>query len=62
LSDVGSLELPVRKADYAENIYWVFGVVLKDNVSFEAKEAMRRLGQYKIGVALIFGRCMNSLS
>ena len=41
LSEVGSLELPVKKTDYAENIYWVFGVVLKDDVPFEAKEAMR---------------------
>ncbi len=54
LSEVESLELPVRKTDHAENIYWVFGVVLKDDVPFEAKEAMRRLGQYKIGVRPFF--------
>jgi perosamine synthetase len=54
LSDIPGLQLPVPKTDYASNIYWVYGIVLKDEVPFDAKEAMRRLGQYKIGTRPFF--------
>jgi perosamine synthetase len=37
------LQLPRERTDYAENIYWVFGVVLDDSVPFDAAEAMARL-------------------
>ncbi|MDY7013070.1 MAG: DegT/DnrJ/EryC1/StrS family aminotransferase [Cyanobacteriota bacterium] len=49
LADVPALELPLPKTDYAENIYWVYGIVLKDEVPFDATEAMKRLRQYSIG-------------
>jgi perosamine synthetase len=43
LADVDELErLPLRTR-YAENIHWVYGVVLKDKVPFDAHEAMRRM-------------------
>lgn len=54
LSDIPSLQLPVLQTDYATNIYWVYGIVLKDDVPFDAKEAMRRLEQYKIGTRPFF--------
>jgi perosamine synthetase len=37
------LQLPRERTDYAENIYWVFGVILNDSVSFDAVEALARL-------------------
>jgi perosamine synthetase len=37
------LQLPPERLEYAENIYWVFGVVLEPEVPFEASEAIRRL-------------------
>ena len=37
------LQLPPERTDYAENIYWVFGVVLDEAISFDAAEAMLRL-------------------
>jgi perosamine synthetase len=43
LRDVHGLQLPLAQASYAENIYWVFGLVLDDAVPFDAAEAMRRL-------------------
>jgi perosamine synthetase len=49
LADMESIDLPLPATDYAESIYWVYGVVLKDNVPFDAIEAMRRLGERKIG-------------
>jgi perosamine synthetase len=37
------LQLPRERTEYAENIYWVFGVVLDEAISFDADEAMARL-------------------
>ncbi|MBN3894912.1 MAG: DegT/DnrJ/EryC1/StrS family aminotransferase [Nostoc sp. NOS(2021)] len=54
LSDIAGLQLPIPKTDYAENIYWVYGLVLKDEVPFDAVEAMQRLGKHKIGTRPFF--------
>jgi len=43
LADVPGLQLPLAGADYAENIYWVYGLLLEERVAFDAEEAMRRL-------------------
>ena len=54
LSDIGALErLPARTA-YAENVHWIYGVVLKDAVPFDAEEAMRRLSELGIGTRPFF--------
>ncbi|RAM51567.1 MAG: aminotransferase DegT [Hapalosiphonaceae cyanobacterium JJU2] len=58
LSNLPGLQLPVPRTDYAENIYWVYGLVLEDEVPFDAEEAMRRLGKYKIGTRPFFW-CMH---
>jgi perosamine synthetase len=54
LSSVLGLQLPLPKTDYADNIYWVFGVVLNEEVPFDAEEAMRRLAHHKIGTRPFF--------
>jgi len=54
LKDVEGLQLMPEATPYAENIYWVYGVVLKDEVPFDAAEAMRRLGQKGIGTRPFF--------
>ena len=43
------LQLPAERSTGAENIYWVFGLVLSDAVPFDAPEMMRRLGERNIG-------------
>ncbi|NEP87316.1 MAG: hypothetical protein F6K18_11045 [Okeania sp. SIO2C2] len=58
LADVYELELPLTKTEYADNIYWVYGVVLKDSVPFDAKEAMKKLREKKIGTRPFFW-CMH---
>ncbi|MCP3175633.1 DegT/DnrJ/EryC1/StrS aminotransferase family protein [Desulfuromonas sp. KJ2020] len=45
--------MPLR-TDYAENIYWVYGVVLKDGIPFDGEEAMRRLGKEGVGTRPFF--------
>src|SRR5262249_42342730 len=37
------LQIPPERTEYAENAYWVFGVVLDDTVPLDAAEAMTRL-------------------
>jgi len=54
LKDISGLQLPLERTDYAENIYWVYGLVLKDDVPFDAQEAMRRLAERKIGTRPFF--------
>lgn len=48
LSDIPWLQLPLASTDYADNIYWVYGLVLDKDLQFSADEAMRRLADLKI--------------
>lgn len=54
LQDVGGLQLPLPETGYAENIYWVYGVVIGDGVPFDAEIAMQRLGERGIGTRPFF--------
>jgi perosamine synthetase len=54
LAGIPGIELPLAKTGYAKNIYWVFGLVLKESVPFDADEAMRRLGKLQIGTRPFF--------
>jgi perosamine synthetase len=46
--------LPLPATPYADNIYWVFGLVLDEAVPFDAEEAMARLAQQGIGTRPFF--------
>jgi perosamine synthetase len=52
--DSEMLELPVTRRDYADNIYWVYGIVLTDQVPFDAEEAMRQLAVRNVGTRPFF--------
>jgi perosamine synthetase len=54
LAGLPGVQLPLPKTPYADNIYWVFGLVLDENVSFDAEEAMRRLAAMGIGTRPFF--------
>jgi perosamine synthetase len=54
LQDVKGLVLPVQKTDYAENMYWIYGVVINDDVSMTAREAMKSLADRNIGTRPFF--------
>lgn len=47
-------QLPLEKTPYAENNYWVFGIVLNNDVKFNAKEAMKMLAEKGIGTRPFF--------
>jgi perosamine synthetase len=54
LSDIKSIELPVACTEYSRNINWVYGVVIRDDVAFDADQAMKRLGEQQIGTRPFF--------
>jgi len=54
LADLPGVQLPLGKTDYAENIYWVYGLVLDDSVEFDADELMSRLAKLGVGCRPFF--------
>jgi len=54
LAGVDGIQLPVPCTDFADNINWVFGVVLADSVPFDAEVAMKRLAELGIGTRPFF--------
>lgn len=54
LSGLAGVQLPVAATDYADNHYWVFGLVLDDGLNLNAEEAMRRLAAHGIGTRPFF--------
>lgn len=49
LSNISGLKLPLAKTDYANNIYWVFGLVIHKNVPIDPQKFMTKLNENKIG-------------
>jgi perosamine synthetase len=54
LGKTPGLELPIKQTPYAENIYWVFGLVLSGDVPADASEFAARLGALGIGTRPFF--------
>jgi perosamine synthetase len=54
LSGIAGLQLPVAKTDYADNIYWVYGLMLADDVDLDAAEAMKKLAALGVGCRPFF--------
>jgi perosamine synthetase len=54
LKDVSGLQLPLTYTNYAENIYWVYAIILEDSIPFDAKGMMNRLGEQGIGTRPFF--------
>ncbi|MEP7146749.1 MAG: DegT/DnrJ/EryC1/StrS family aminotransferase [bacterium] len=54
LRDNPMITIPLLETQYSKNIYWVFGIVLKDQCDFDAEEAIKRLSEKKIGTRPFF--------
>lgn len=54
LSGFEALQCPLPSTVFADNIYWVYGVVLQDSVPFDAEQAMRRLADLGVGTRPFF--------
>lgn len=49
LNGVPGIQLPLPKTEYADNIYWVYGILLKDDVQVKLQYIMDKLTQLGIG-------------
>lgn len=58
LQDIEGLRLPIAKTDYADNIYWVYGLVLEPDIQADNKMIQKRLAQEGIGARTFFW-CMH---
>jgi perosamine synthetase len=54
LADIHELQLPLMNNDYAQNIFWVFPLVIKENIEFESAEMMHRLQKLGVGTRPFF--------
>jgi len=54
LKDLACIQLPLEKTDYADNIYWVFGVVLDKSIGLDAEVTMSNLGKVGLGTRPFF--------
>lgn len=54
LSNINCLQLPLQRTSYAENIYWVYGLVISDDLDITGEEAIKRLNEKGIGCRPFF--------
>jgi perosamine synthetase len=54
LRDINDLQLPCESMPYADNIYWVYGVVLDEAIGFDANAAMEKLRAKGVGTRPFF--------
>ena len=54
LSNEPHLQLPLKNTEYAENIYWVYGVILGESINMNAKSAMKKLSSSGVGTRPFF--------
>lgn len=58
LQDTEGIILPVTSTEYADNIYWVFGIVLDDSIRVTNQEIQKLLAEEGIGTRTFFW-CMH---
>lgn len=54
LNDIRMISLPMRETEYANNIFWVFGIILENSIEFDNREAQRRLSDLGVGTRTFF--------
>ena len=58
LCGIDGLILPVEKTDYADNIYWIYGIVLDENINIDNKMMQKLLVEEGLGSRTFFW-CMH---
>ncbi len=54
LSGIDGLQLPLSRVDFAENIYWVYGLVIDESRGVDAETAIQKLAEKGIGCRPFF--------
>lgn len=58
LQSVRGIQLPIPQMAYAENIYWVYGILLKENINIDNQQMQKLLAEEGIGSRTFFW-CMH---
>lgn len=58
LKEIDGLILPIEKTDYADNIYWVYGIVLDQSIHADNRTVQKLLAEEGIGSRTFFW-CMH---
>ena len=58
LSDMDEIILPISNTVYAENIYWVYGIVLNEQVDIDNRTIVKKLAEEGVGSRTFFW-CMH---
>lgn len=53
-ANLDCVQKPLARDDHSENVYWVYGLVLREDMPFAADEAMRMLAERNIGTRPFF--------
>jgi perosamine synthetase len=53
-SELTTVQLPLESISYANNIYWVYGMLIKKSVGITSEEIMKKLSQLGIGCRPFF--------
>ena len=54
LQDINTINVPIKRTSFAENIYWVFAITLKDEYPKTIQQVMKELGEKGIGTRPFF--------
>jgi perosamine synthetase len=54
LKDVPGIQLPLNSTQFADNIYWVYGLLIKSEINLNALDAMNRLHDLGVGTRPFF--------
>lgn len=58
LRNIEGIQLPIERTGYADNIYWVYGIVLKESVKTDNQQMVKLLATEGIGARTFFW-CMH---
>lgn len=58
LQGIKGLQLPVEKTSYADNIYWVYGLLLKEDIKADNRQIQKLFAEEGIGTRTFFW-CMH---
>lgn len=54
LRQLKGVQFPVVRTEYAENLYWVFGLVISKGITMDARDVMKILADRKVGCRPFF--------
>ncbi|MDF2577459.1 MAG: Glutamine--scyllo-inositol transaminase [Chlamydiales bacterium] len=54
LKGIEGISLPIAETNYAKNIYWVYAIVLGEQISFDAEAMMKKMAEKQIGTRPFF--------